>query len=208
MNDLYVGQPVPHYPFLDAVVRGYAKWEEQNYPKDRVRCGISAEVALRVWNMGMSTPVLATLRDCTAVVFAYCFNGLRESSVMTLLTSKVSFLPGSMSCRLSYWKGRQVSKEPLVQYSRIAPEISSPVDLFHRWSASRGIHERFFALHGDPVPYQKESLTRALTRCLEKLDVLAPPDGKYTSHSLRIGAHTEQVRTSRSETVSFLVCCF
>ena len=54
-----------------------------------MRCRISAEVALRIWNLGMRTPVLATLRDFTAVVYAFCFNGLQESSVMTLLTAKV-----------------------------------------------------------------------------------------------------------------------
>ena len=48
-------------------------------------------------------------------------------------------------------------------------------------------------MDGDPEQYQKESLTRALQRCLASLELEAPQDGKYTSHSIRIGAHTEQV---------------
>lgn len=193
MHELYVGRAVPHYPFVDVVVRAYGKWEEQHFPKDTVRCGVDATSALRIWSLGMRTSSLSVLRDCAASVFAYCFNGLRESSTMSMESQKVNFLDGSMSCRLTYWKGRRVSNEPLITYNRITSDVSSPLDLFDRWRSSRGKHRRFFALIGEPEEYQKESLSRALKRCLQLLSIRPPPEGKFTSHSLRLGAHTEQV---------------
>lgn len=36
-------------------------------------------------------------------------------------------------------------------------------------------------------------MKRALSRALQSLGIVAPRDGKFTSYSLRIGAHTEQV---------------
>lgn len=193
MHELYTGRAVPAYPFLESVTRAYGKWEEAKYPKDLVRCGVDAEKMLLIWNLGMMTPALSVLRDCAVCVFAYCLNGLRESSTMTLEANKVRVEGDTLSARLCYWKGRKASAEPLVTYHRFSPEVSSPLDLFKRWMRSRGRHVRFFAMDGEPEAYVKESLTRALHRCLTTLNLSAPSDGKYTSHSLRIGAHTEQV---------------
>lgn len=193
MHELYTGRAVPSYPFLESVIRAYGKWEEGNFPKELVRCGVDAQKMLMIWNLGMQTPLLSILRDCAVCVFAYCLNGLRESSTMTLEASKVHVQSDALTARLCYWKGRRVSTEPLVSYQRVSPEVASPLDLFTRWIRSRGRHPRFFAMDGEPELYVKESLTRALTRCLEELQLRAPPDGQYTSHSLRIGAHTEQV---------------
>lgn len=193
MHDLYTGRPLPSFPFLDSVIRAYGKWEESKYPRELVRCGMDAQKMLMIWNLGMRTPVLNMLRDCAVCVFSYCLNGLRESSTMTMETSKVRIEGNALTARLCYWKGRRVSTEPLVTYHRVSSEVSSPLDLFKRWMRSRGRHSRFFAMDGEQEEYAKESLTRALSRCLEALGLSAPPDGKYTSHSLRIGAHTEQL---------------
>lgn len=51
-------------------------------------------------------------------------------------------------------------------------------------------------MDGETAVYQTDSMTRALQRCLEQLSIQPPPGGKFTSHSLRIGAHTEQVLLS------------
>lgn len=193
MHELYTGRPVPTYPFVDVVIRAYGKWEEQQYPKESVRCGIDATIMLRVWNLGMHTPSLYMLRDCAVCVFTYCMNGLRESSTMSMEAVKVHFRDDELLARLCYWKGRRASNEPLVSYCRVSREVSSPMDLFKRWDQSRGNHVRFFGMSGEPEAYQKESLTRALSRCLDALSITPPADGKFTSHSLRIGAHTEQV---------------
>lgn len=45
----------------------------------------------------------------------------------------------------------------------------------------------------DPVEWESGSLTDAMKRIFAILDINPPPGGKFTSHSLRIGAHTEQV---------------
>ena len=193
MHELYTGRAVPVFPFLESVIRAYGKWEEAEYPKDLVRCGVDAEKMLRIWNLGMQAPTLGVLRDCAVCVFSYCLNGMRESSTMTLEASKVRAEGDALTARLCYWKGRKASSEPLVTYHRFSSEVSSPLDLFKRWMRSRGRHPRFIAMDGEPDGYTKESLTRALSRCLAALKLSAPPEGKYTSHSLHIGSHTEQV---------------
>lgn len=57
----------------------------------------------------------------------------------------------------------------------------------------RGAHGRYFALSGDTVPWRSGTMDAALKRVLHRLSIQAPTGGKYTSHSLRIGAHTEHV---------------
>lgn len=193
MHELYVGRPLPSFPFVDFLVRAYGKWEEKQYPKETVRCGIDASAAQMIRSLGMQTSDMLMLRDCAAFIFSYCLNGLRDSSTMSIEASKVNFSRGSQSCRLSYWKGRKAISKPLVSYSRISEEVSSPLDVFLRWKDMRGNHRRFFGLPGKPDEYQKESLSRALQRCLAALEIVPPPGEKYTSHSLRIGAHSEQV---------------
>lgn len=39
----------------------------------------------------------------------------------------------------------------------------------------------------------EQTLTLALAQFLKRIGVAAPVGGNYTSHSLRIGTHTEQV---------------
>lgn len=52
---------------------------------------------------------------------------------------------------------------------------------------------RFFALPGERMSWSAGTMTRALGNCLRALEVPPPAQGKFTSHSLRIGAHTEKV---------------
>ena len=48
-------------------------------------------------------------------------------------------------------------------------------------------------MEDEPETYAKESVTRVLLRCFHALVVQAPAEGKFPSHSIRIGSHTEQV---------------
>ena len=117
-----------------------------------MRCGIGAEEVQRIWSLGLHTTQLAVLRDCAACVFAYAFNGLRDSSIMTILADKVFFRQSSMFARVSMVKGRAASKEQLVSYHRNGA-LQSPVDLIERWKRKRLHHPRFFALDEEAVPY-------------------------------------------------------
>ena len=145
---------------------------------------------LQIWHLVMRNPTLSVLRECAVCVFAYYMNWLRESSTMMMKTAKVRIEGNDMTARLSYWKGRKASTEPLVKYSRVYTDVSSALDLFKRWMQSRGDHMHLFAMDAEPETYAKESFTSALLRCLHALCIQAPAEGKYTSHSMRIGSHT------------------
>lgn len=141
----------------------------------------------------MSTVEPSCLRDAAMVTFAYCLNGLRDSSVISIEANKVDVQADHLVARLSVVKGRPASTVPLVRYERTTPSHPSPVDLWLRWYHARGNHAAFFALAGERDSLPEQALTRSLERCLARLHVAAPAGSKYTSHSLRIGAHTEQV---------------
>lgn len=192
MQQVTLGVSVPNYPLLKAVIRGYTKWEEANFPLREVRCGISASVVQRIWGMGMSTDSPALLRDAALCVFAYCMNGLRESSVLSILHTNVAMDSNKLTARLSVVKGKPASQVSLVSYARWN-DLPGAIDLWLRWYHARGGHVRFFALAGERVSATSGGMTRSLLNCLTALDATPPPGGKYTSHSLRIGAHTEQV---------------
>lgn len=53
MQVTWNGKDVPHYGYLDMVVRVYRSWKEVNYPRDDVRCGVSADHMKRVWSLGI-----------------------------------------------------------------------------------------------------------------------------------------------------------
>lgn len=48
-------------------------------------------------------------------------------------------------------------------------------------------------LPADPVEWKPSSLTNCLTRIIDRIGLCAPLKGNYTSYSLGIGDHTEQV---------------
>lgn len=98
-----------------------------------------------------------------------------------------------ITARLSVVKEKSASNVPLVRYGRLSIDVNSPVDLWVRWSTVRGTHDRFLALPGESLEWLQRSLTDALLRQLSLLGLSAPIHGNYTSHSLRIGAHTEQL---------------
>lgn len=192
MQTLALGTPVPSFPFVWHVIRAYRRWEEHHYPAPEVRCGVSASLLQQIWGLGMKTSSVSLLRDAALCVFAYCLNGLRESSVVSLPAANVNLTESFVVARLSVVKGQPASQVQTVRYDRLGP-LLSPLDLWHRWHIARGSHDRFFALPGEQVAWTSGLMTRCLRNCLNALGVSDPPFAKYSSHSLRIGAHTEQV---------------
>ena len=192
MHLMSVGTAVPEYPLVQQVLRGYDRWEEMYFPSSDVRCGISAAVVRQIWKLGMDTESLSMLRNTSACLFAFCLNGLRESSVVSLPVTNVEISSSRLSVRLTVVKGKQASREQLIDYHRYS-EQPSPIDLWCRWRDMRQTHPRFFGLPGETDSANIRTLDRALRECLAVLNIEAPPGGKYSSHSLRLGAHTEQV---------------
>jgi hypothetical protein len=192
MHLMLVGTPVPPCPLLAHTLRAYERWEEEHFPALEVRLGISASTVQLVWTAGMCPDaVLSTVRDCTAVVLAFCL-GLRESSALSIQTTDVEHSENFVRLRLSVLKGRAVSRVQPVAYHRTG-DFASPLDLFHKWHAVRSPHSHWLAMAGEPATWQSGKLTAALYRSLQVIHAPTPRHGKFTSHSLRIGAHTEQV---------------
>lgn len=110
MNLMLTEGAVPAYPFVALVIRSYRRWEEKKFPADMVSCGLYASQMEGIWALGMKSDFPHTVRDCAASVFVFCFNGLRESSVMSLLTKRVTIEDDSVFARVSIWKGQARSR--------------------------------------------------------------------------------------------------
>lgn len=196
MKLVLTGTPIPPYPFFSHVLRAYRNWEEENFPHGEVRFGVPVTYAQRIWALGMQSASAIEVRNFFACTFAYFFNGLRESSVISLRTLDVSLDEKVVTARLSIVKGRSTSREQLVSYHRWA-SLTSPLDLLHRWKQVRGMRRRFFAIVGELLDWISGSVHDALTSVLARLDVQAPAQRKFTSPSLRICAYrTHFVRYS------------
>ena len=111
---------------------------------------------------------------------------------MTITVEDVQLSDEVMSARLSKVKGKAASRAQLVSYKRWS-NVPGPIELWTRWSHARHSHSRFFALQGEGLVPSNRAMSRCLQNCLSEIGVTAPAGGKYTSHSLRIGSHTEQV---------------
>lgn len=84
MQLLTIGTPVQKFAFVSLVRRAYEKWEEETYPKATFRSGIAASEVRNVWLLGMESATSSTVSDFAMVVFSYCVNGLRQSSVWSI----------------------------------------------------------------------------------------------------------------------------
>ena len=111
---------------------------------------------------------------------------------MSLQSSNVNLDTNGLCVRLSVVKGKASSTVTLERYSRLG-QVGSPVDLWMRWSQAGETHNRYFGLDRESQEWMQGSLKRAVQKRLEDLAVVPPPHGKYTSHSMRIGAQTEQI---------------
>lgn len=191
MQLLLTGRAVPEIPLVTHILRAFKTWEEDQFPQARVRCGIPSTIMQRIWGLGIESDDIRVVRDCTACVFAFCFNGLLESSVMSILFEDVVVAADEILARLSVVKGRSASRQFLVVYHRLAT-ISSPFDLFRKWVEIYGTHSLLFSIVGEPTEWVRGSLDQALRRVLQLLHVCPPDQGSYSSHSIRIGTHTEQ----------------
>lgn len=86
---------------------------------------------MRVYELVLKTTDLRQLRDCAGLIFAYLFNGLRESSSMSLKADRVNFTTDALYARVSIWKGRRASEEHLLSVQR-SKHIGSPIEVIER----------------------------------------------------------------------------
>lgn len=183
---------VPPYPVISRLARAYERWEEASLPQAAVRSGIAAERMNKIWGRGIKADArLLVVRDAAMCMFAYGFNGLRDSSVPYFATMDVDLRGAFVFTRLKVVKGRNASRVPLVGVTSIRePFMMNP---WREWSEIRDVNTRFFGLGEEPETYCAGNLIQALMWSLEALSIFPPTGGKYTSDSLRIAAHNEQV---------------
>ena len=48
MHHTTLGYAIPSFPWVAALIRGYSRWKEANFPKTEVRCGITAKIIQRM----------------------------------------------------------------------------------------------------------------------------------------------------------------
>lgn len=125
------GIPVPHYQFLTHVIRDHEKWEGDTYPQPDVRMGIDGTTIQKLWDHGMTSSIPSMLRDSTVYDFAHCFNGLRESCILSLRTENVEISDTAMTNRLSLWNRKREDLLSLIGYHRIST-LSSQLDVWKR----------------------------------------------------------------------------
>lgn len=97
-----------------------------------------------------------------------------------------------VTARLSMVKVQASSPVPVVEYHRWG-NMTSPIEIIQKWTTARGRHPKLFEIPWEPVEWPRKGLTRAMTGVLQDMDIEPTPGGKFTSHSLRIGAHTEKL---------------
>lgn len=133
----------------------------------------------------------STVHDASMYLLSYSFNGLRESSFASFQAASVEFQPPSLTCRLHTVKARHYSRVPLVRFT--STSSPSPLYLWRRWQSMPPAHPRWFVLASEPVEWRPSALHSALQRLLSAQNITAPTGGIFTSHSLRMGTHTERV---------------
>ena len=192
MHMKLLGCVAPPAPFVSHAIRAYARWEELTHPTPERRAGLSASTVQQIWTHGMTDNVSITdLRAATAVLLAFCL-GLRESSVLTLQSHNVHVDVNQISIRPSVIKGKNASQQQDLSYHRVGA-FPSPIDLFLRWHQAQGPHPLWLATTTDNIPLPAQSLTRYLSRMTKAVGHTTRPGTKMTSHSIRIGSHTEMV---------------
>lgn len=85
-----------------------------------------------IWEIGIPTQSVSLLCNCTACVWALCFNGLHKSTVMSVRNSRLWFKVAALFARVNFWKLRMVNQEIFIGYLRLGL-LSSLLDLFTRW---------------------------------------------------------------------------
>lgn len=105
----------------------------------------------------MSSNYIPSISDSVIIIFAFCFNGLRKSSVTSHKATEVDISASNMTCRLSVVKGRSASRVPLVRFTVLQEQSSwfgkpSPLDPWKKWVTVRPNHAWFF------LPFRRTSL--------------------------------------------------
>jgi hypothetical protein len=140
----------------------------------------------------MQSEKRVVIRDAAAVILAYVLV-LRESSVMSLLAENITHTAAKLTVRLVLVKGKTLRHAELATYARTGvANIPSPIYLLQKWTGLRPTHAFLFGLPGDGNNWQPRSLSSALQRGLHAVTLCPPPGTTWKSHSLRIGAHTDQ----------------
>jgi hypothetical protein len=179
-------------PILQALLRAYSQWEALSFPRLPHRGGVPADVIQAIWANAMQSAERVVIRDAAEVVLAYVL-GLRESSVMSLSAENITHTATKMTVRLVLVKGKPIRHAEPAAYTRTGiADLPSPIDLLQIWTALRPEHTLLFGLPGEGSEWQPGSLSDALQRSLHAVPRCPPHGTTWTSHSLRIGAHTEQ----------------
>lgn len=152
-----------------------------------------------IWGLGMAPGVeLETLRMAALLTAGYCM-GLRASSLVCIQTRYVDCFSARVRIRLSVWKGRPARDLPAASYTRVAASTTSPLDLLVAWDRRRPAGPAYFGLPGEPNvgaghTFHVPLSTLAVTQLLKHATLMVGHDpAGLSSHSLRIGSHTEQV---------------
>ena len=141
----------------------------------------------------MGTTNIRELRNCAEVIFAYTLSRLRDSFVSSLPTRNIVCKSDHIAVNLVYVTGHMASDEPMLSDDVNKNYPDSLTDLRHQWSYIRQMHDRDFALRGEPLDRKEGELCSALRSCLQFIGRRAPPGCHFSSHSRRIGPHSSQV---------------
>lgn len=95
---------------------------------------------------------------------------------MSILATNVTVTESALSAKVEVWKGRDASREPPLCYHH-PPVLVSPADATVSWSQLRFADVRFFAMLNEPAEWENQSITAALQRVLNTLNIQPPPHG-------------------------------
>ena len=186
MHNMVTGRPLAPMPYLSVATRAYAAWYAV---PARTRRGADAAFMQLVYAEGMSESLsIRRLRDCALLIAAYVL-GLRASSAVSLRAADVTVTRGRFRAKLCVCKGRPVRDLQPATYTRVNADLPSPIDVLLRWDQRRPEATEWFSFAGESLTSRE--VTTMIRNAALRLGG-GDPDS-LSSHSLRIGAHTEQV---------------
>jgi hypothetical protein len=140
----------------------------------------------------MQSKERVVIQDSAAVIIAYVLE-LRESSVMLPPAKNITHTAPIMTVQLLLLKGKALRHAVPATYAWTGVAyLPSAIEVLQKRTDLPPEHALLIGFPGDRNDWQPGSLSSAFQHSLRAVTRCPPPGMTWTSHSLRIGAHTKQ----------------
>lgn len=177
-------------PLVRALVTAYARHDSEEATGHESRIGLSAPLAKMVLEYGLKTSAVDAVCAATMVVFSFLYQ-VRGVTVEAVRPDNLFWTDDGLEVLFVRRKGTGTAsrRRPLrlrVPHSAAWDESTSPLSLIRKWVRLRPDRPLLFqASTGSP------SLSAAVDMVVAHVNIQAPDDCYFGSHSARIGGFNE-----------------